>query len=160
MARKKIGDDVMPVRFPDGTFERIDAIADNRSDFIRGAVLNALGSDKQDFRLDPKILRDGASAKSDVENRPVNNLVSEKEQKSKKPVQPKKNFDRQPVKKDGLRPDAEVLLASIRKRRWTSKQHEKEMGWLGLRFARAEGDLFQAGLIEVDNGVLVAVGGE
>lgn len=153
MARKKIGDDVMPVRFPDGTFERIDAIADNRSDFIRGAVLSALGSDRD--------VRVGCS--TEIVAGPVDVGIGQTEPKPKKPsltkpVQPKKNFDRKPVKKDGLRPDAEVLLASIRKRRWTSKQHEKEMGWLGLRFARAEGDLFDLGLVKVEDGMLVAKG--
>lgn len=151
MARKKIGDDVMPVRFPDGTFERIDAIADNRSDFIRGAVLSALGSDRVHIEVNagsPSLEVAGKSRKYEIE-KPA----------PQKPTEPKKNFDRKPVKKDGLRPDAEVLLASIRKRRWTSKQHEKEMGWLGLRFARAEGDLFQAKLISAEDGILVAKGG-
>lgn len=146
MARKKIGDDVMPVRFPDGTFERIDAIADNRSDFIRGAVLNALGSDRVECHGDVTI------------EVPLPRVV--RKSPSEKPDRPKKNFDRQPVKKDGLRPDAEVLLASVRKNRWTSRQHENALGWLGLRFKRAVDDLFQAGLIKVDDGVLVAVGGE
>lgn len=45
MAREKVGDDVMTVRFSDGTFSRIDAAAGDgkRSEFIRAAVEAALG---------------------------------------------------------------------------------------------------------------------
>lgn len=43
MGRGRVGDDLMPVRFPDGTFERIDALGGNRSEFIRDAVSAALG---------------------------------------------------------------------------------------------------------------------
>lgn len=43
MPREKIGDDLMQVRFADGTFARIDEVSGNRSEFIRGAVDVALG---------------------------------------------------------------------------------------------------------------------
>lgn len=41
MGRKKTNFEQMPARFPDGTFERIDAVLDpdeNRTDFLRLAV--------------------------------------------------------------------------------------------------------------------------
>lgn len=42
MPRERIGGDLMQVRFPDGTFAAIDAVATVRSEFIRGAVADAL----------------------------------------------------------------------------------------------------------------------
>ncbi|WP_170759971.1 hypothetical protein [Ruegeria lacuscaerulensis] len=141
MAREKIGDDVMPVRFPDGTFDRIMKINPNRTEFIRKAVADALAAVERGNMQKPH------SAEPEVE-KPI----------SKKPPQPKKNFDGKPVDKDELRPDARVLLGQVRQKRWTSKQHEKALGWPGLRFPRAEGDLFQAKLIKVEDGILVAAG--
>lgn len=41
MGRKKTNFEQMPARFPDGTFERIDAVLEpdeNRTDFLRAAV--------------------------------------------------------------------------------------------------------------------------
>ncbi|WP_158228579.1 YlcI/YnfO family protein [Sinorhizobium fredii] len=41
MGRKKTNFEQMPARFPDGTFERIDAVLEpdeTRTDFLRGAV--------------------------------------------------------------------------------------------------------------------------
>lgn len=43
MAREKVGSDLMQVRFPDGTFDRIAATGISRPRFIRDAVEAALG---------------------------------------------------------------------------------------------------------------------
>lgn len=40
--RLKVGSDLIQVRFPDGTFQRMDAVCGNRSEFIRDAVEAAL----------------------------------------------------------------------------------------------------------------------
>ena len=46
MGRIKINDEVMPARFPEGTFERMDSLLgpkEKRSDLIRAAVERELG---------------------------------------------------------------------------------------------------------------------
>lgn len=141
MAREKIGDDVMQVRFPDGTFARIDEVSSNRSEFIRYAVDEALKAGS------------GQRPKADVP------AIAERAVKEvpEKRARSKKNFDGQAVS-DGLRPDARVLLSALREKRMTSRDSEKAMGWMGLRYAKAEKQLIQAGLIRVEGGVLVAEG--
>lgn len=56
----------------------------------------------------------------------------------------------------GLRPDAVVLLTALRKKRMTSQGAEREMGWMGLRYSRAEGELLSSGLAWLDGGILCA----
>ena len=51
--------------------------------------------------------------------------------------------------------DQIVLLALVRKRVLSSRDAEKALGWLGLRYGNAERGLLKAGLIEVRDGVLV-----
>jgi Arc/MetJ-type ribon-helix-helix transcriptional regulator len=139
MAREKIGDDVMQVRFPDGTFARIDEVSSNRSEFIRYAVDKALKAGS------------GQRPKTDV---PAIAERAVKEVPAKR-VRSEKKIDGQAVS-DGLRPDAKVLLEALRGKRMTSRDAEKAMGWMGLRYSKAEGQLLLAGAIRVEGGVLVA----
>jgi hypothetical protein len=140
MPREKIGNDVIPVRFPDGTFDRIVRINPNRNEFIRKAVADALAD---------------AEGCADVTWPPKG---GDEVPLARKPDQPKKNFDGKPVDKEELRPDARVLLEQVRQKRWTSQRHEKALGWLGRRFINAEGDLFELGLIRAEGGILVVAG--
>lgn len=144
MAREKIGSDVMQVRFPDGTFAAIDAVCSNRSEFIRYAVAEALKAGS------------GQRAKTDA---PAIAERAVKEVPAKR-LRSKKNFDGQAVSTDGLRPDAAALLEALRKKRMSPKDAEKAMGWLGLRYSKAEGQLLLAGVVRVEGGVLVAEGSE
>lgn len=117
MAREKVGSDLMQVRFPDGTFDLIDAVSDNRSCFIRDAVSAALG---------------GGGVRR-VPRKKNSNVSS------------------------GRGADAAVLLEALRKRSMSSREAEKLMGWLGLRYANAEKRLLQDGSVYSDGGILVAV---
>lgn len=128
------------LKLPAGTLARIDAVSGNRSEFVREALLSFLdGGEKSSVVVCDK----GGAEKPVSENAGGS----------------KKNFDRKPIEKDGLRPDEAVLLEAVRRKRMTSQQADRAMGWLGLRFARAESELLSRGLIRVDGGVLVAVDG-
>lgn len=134
MAREKVGDDVMKVRFGDGTFDRIDAVSGNRSEFIRGAVEAALGGAYEPV----KKIDMPASEPVETHTLPVpqkkNSIVpSPKVGKAyTKPVSPRAA-------------DIEALRALIGEKRLTSRQAEQAMGWLGLRYANAEKGLLQSG---------------
>lgn len=130
------------LKLPAGTLARIDAVSGNRSEFVRDALLSVLGGgDLQKVQI--------AGPKKTGAEKPVSENAGGS----------KKNFDRKPIEKDGLRPDEAVLLEAVRRKRMTSQQADRAMGWLGLRFARAESELLSRGLIRVDGGVLVAVDG-
>ena len=54
MGRKKTNFEQMPARFPDGTFERIDAVLEpdeNRTDFLRHAVEREVKRRERNSRL-------------------------------------------------------------------------------------------------------------
>ena len=142
MPRGKIGDDVMKVRFGDGTFARIDAVASNRSEFIRGAVEAALGGDTTSVEKPASV--------------PVRKSVPQKKNSivpssDKAAVNPKLA-----AAPSGRQADAAAVLGVIRSKRLTSRQAEAEMGWLGLRYANAEKLLLSSGAAAVVDGHLVA----
>lgn len=141
---------IFSFRLDEDLVSRIDALDQRRSDFVREAILAAL--DGRAAGLLAETDREVVLANAD-QVRLIKKPVSEKA------VRRKKNFDRKPIEKDGLRPDEAVLLEAVRRKRMTSQQADRAMGWLGLRFARAESELLSRGLIRVDGGVLVAVDG-
>lgn len=169
MPREKIGDDVMQVRFPDGTFSRIDAIASNRSEWIRDVVLSVLMMGDAAGAVVSKlkeITGDDAPATPEIVKRAVQmpddpasgetacDLVRPGEAI---PI-PRKGRDGQKVDIADLRPDAVVLLGALRKKPMGSRDAEKAMGWLGLRYSKAEKQLIGLGLVRQENGILVAEG--
>ena len=142
MPRVKIGDDVMKVRFGDGTFARIDAVASNRSEFIRDAVEAALGGDTT-------LVEKPASVPARKPSPQKKNSTGPSSDKTE--VNPK-----MAAAPSGRQADAVSVLGVIRGKRLTSRQVEAEMGWLGLRYANAEKLLLSSGAAAVVDGHLVA----
>lgn len=138
MPRGRIGDDVMKVRFCDGTFARIDAVAGNRSEFIRDAVEAALVSSSDPVA---KVKRPDPVPDRVVVSQKKNSIVPPSGKS--KPV-------------SGRQADADAVLGVIRGRRLTSRQVEAEMGWQGLRYSNAEKLLLSSGSAVFADGVLVA----
>jgi hypothetical protein len=126
MARDRVGDDVMNVRFGDGTFARIDKLGGNRSGFIRAAVASALDA------------ADGGRKKK--------SFVSSGKKGDRVAV----------VAATGRSADQAVVLDLVRSKHLTSHQASDFLGWLGMRYANAEKALLRAGSIAVVDGALVA----
>lgn len=55
-----------------------------------------------------------------------------------------------------LSSDASALLSVVRRERLTSREAEKVVDWLGLRFRNAERELLDAGLVRFVDGLMVA----
>lgn len=129
MAREKIGSDLTQVRFPDGTFDRIEALGADRPYFIRAAVEAALveagGADRV------------AAAKRSGGKK--NSFASS----GKKPVSRRSA-------------DVSVLLSALRMKSMSSRDLERKVAWSGLRFRNAELRLLDDGLATVKGGLLVA----
>ncbi|GLO70333.1 hypothetical protein MACH17_18500 [Phaeobacter inhibens] len=163
MAREKIGDDVMKVRFPDGTFTRIDAIAPNRSEWIRDIVIGALDACDDVGTSSPMTREQAMDPDPLLAALPMK--VAEGEEYKFEPrtkLPPIDHIEEGPSKETGgdLRPDAVVLLGALRKKRMSSRDAEEAMGWLGLRYSKAERQLIGLGLVHQENGLLVAEGAE
>ena len=137
MGREKIGDDVMQVRFPDGTFDGIDKFNPNRSEFIREVVLREL------------VVRSGGDGmkRSALPAKPV--------------AGPKKNSLKGSGSKVSARDaDKAVLLNLVRGKLFRSHEARKRLealGWLGLRYDNAERALLSSGALKVEGGLLVVV---
>lgn len=166
MAREKIGSDLMQVRFPDGTFERIAATGISRPRFIRDAVeaalsggpaapLNPAYADVDPAALLPKVV---PAAKAVPQKK--NSIVRppELDDPIVSPDDPR--MIDPPTKRDpaptGRQADAAAVLAVIRSKPMSSRQVEAAMGWLGLRYSNAEKLLLRSGAVAVVDGHLVA----
>ncbi|MCF6275677.1 MAG: hypothetical protein L3J05_07925 [Robiginitomaculum sp.] len=150
MGREKIGDEVMKVRFSDGTFARIDCVSGNRSDFIRSAVCGVLDFDVS--AVAPVLLGPVSVPKKNL----IGSVL-------KKPVVAAVVLrDRRGVEVDtsGFRSDSLLLLEHIFLDRVTSRQASISLGWLGLRFDRAEKELLSSGVVWIDGGFLCHSGGD
>lgn len=168
MAREKVGSDLMQVRFPDGTFDRMDAFGVPRPQLIRyavemvldGKVPYATPPKKNSIaRADPEHVDDDGSEtsfnkpkvpkKADPAVLAVKAAVSEIE-----PSAPVRRVSSVPS------PRAQDILdvvAVIRSGRYSSNMAERALGWPGLRYANAEKALLASGKVVVEGGVLVAV---
>ena len=134
MARPKVGSDVMPVRFPDGTFAAIDAVSGNRSEFIRRAVARSLcggglpdkgkgvGLERLKVSDAPKAVSAGRRMDGDIRSG-----------------------------------DKAALLALVRENMLNSRAAAKRLGWPGLRYRNAEKALMDEGRLMVVDGFLEAV---
>ena len=56
------------------------------------------------------------------------------------------------------RADSRALLVVLRGKRMSSRDLEGRMGWLGLRYSKAEGELLGSGLVVSREGYLEVVG--
>lgn len=132
MGREKIGDDVMQVRFPDGTFDRIDNFNPNRSEFIREVVLREL-----------VVRGGGVGMRADVAK--VEGVAGVKKNSLKGPGSKVSPRDA----------DKAVLLKLVSGKRLSSSQASKALAWPGLRFSNAERALLACGELKVEGGFLV-----
>lgn len=170
MARDKIGDDLMQVRFPDGTFDRIDELGSNRSEFIRCAVEDALAvspkknsfeGSVEDVDGSADFIDDGASEAVNSFNKPKRSKKADPAVEAVKAavgsivgsaVLPRVSSVVSPRAKD--KADA---LSLIKSGRYSSRDLEKKFDWIGLRYANAEKALLSENLVHVVDGILVAV---
>lgn len=127
------------LKLPVGTLASIDAVATNRSEFVRDAIGVAL----VDIGIPdstPKTV--AASNMRKVDTAPV----------------VKKNSLQIPVSEvsvpSGRQADAAVVLVALRKRSMSSRDAEKSMAWLGLRYLNAEKLLLSSGAVAVVDGLL------
>ena len=135
---------IISVRLDEDLISEVDKLCPKRgerSDFISDAI-----SEKLHGALD--VCEEGSGeTKSDLV-RPGEAI----------PI-PRKGVDGQAVNICDLKPDAVVLLSALRQKRMASREAEKSMGWLGLRYSKAERSLIGAGLVAVVDGVLVPTDG-
>ena len=174
MARDKIGSEVMQVRFPDGTFDRIDAAASNRSEFVRDAVerhlvgtidaapgvweTSATPPKKNSIaRADPEHVDDDGSETSF--NKPKRSKKADPAVAAVKAaiagIEPKPVPKRSSTAVSPRAQDILDLVAVIRSGRYSSNMAERALGWPGLRYANAEKALLASGKAVVEGGVLV-----
>ena len=141
MARK-----IFSFRLDEDLVSRIDGTGLKRSDFVRGAIEAALcGS----------VVPEPVSAPE-----PTPAAVAALEPAVVSTSVPKKNnsgVSSDGFRVDAFRSDSLVLLEALRKKRMTPRDAERAMGWLGLRYSRAEAELLGAGVICLDDGFLVLV---
>lgn len=186
MARDKIGSEVMQVRFPDGTFDRIDAAASNRSEFVRDAVAGALadmevplgigGSGGGERAGDAVPYLTGPPKKNSIARADPEHVDDDGSETSfNKPKRSKKADPAVAAVKAavaGIEPSAPVrrvssvpspraqdildVVAVIRSGRYSSNMAARALGWPGLRYANAEKALLASGKVVVEGGVLVA----
>lgn len=159
MARPKVGSDVMPVRFPDGTFARIDAVSGNRSEFIRLAVERALaggglpdkgkGVGLEGLPAVPAILAKSASAATAARAVEAGSEVRAAKAARSKAAAKWTTPLREQDKAD--------LLALVRGNMLNSRAAEARLGWPGLRYGNAEKALMDEGRLVVVDGFLEAV---
>jgi hypothetical protein len=118
-----------------GTLARIDAVSNNRADFVRAAVEAALG---------------GVST---MPSRPKKNSIAGS---VKEAVRPRKSGA---SKKSGVvvSADQQAVLDYVQGRRVSSRDVEAHFNWLGLRYSKAERQLLAAGLIGFQDGMMVAI---
>lgn len=158
MGRLKVGNDVMKVRFADGTFARIDKECGNRNGFIRAAVDAALNSISG---LDAQIQIAGVEPNDILQDMPMRPATEKGYKYVAETSLPaaKKNSLLGSVSKDPLSlrdQDKADVLAAVAGGRFSSSDLERRMGWLGLRYSRAEKDLLSSGDICIADGVLVS----
>lgn len=130
------------LKLPEGCLGRIDAVASNRSEFIRDAVEAALGGDTT-------LVEKPASI-------PARKAVPQKKNSIVPPSDKTEVKPKLAAAPSGRQADAAAVLGVIRSKRLTSRQVEAEMGWLGLRYANAEKLLLSSGAAAVVDGHLVA----
>ena len=132
-----MGTKMFSVRLDEDLIARLEGVGEKRSDFVRAAIEAALGVGGLDAPVAAKSVKkvDMASA-------------------------PKKNSIAVPVEKatsvSGFRvADEEALVALLRKRPLSSRDAERSMAWLGLRYPNAEKALLSSGRVAVVDGLLV-----
>lgn len=143
------------LKVSEGTMSRIDAVAPNRSEFIREAVEAALGG----YEMDVGAMRKNSVPAVDDGSAPESSFGRPKLVKEPDPaVEAKPSAPARRVSSD-VSPRAQDkvdLMAVLRGGRLSSRQAEQAMGWPGLRYANAEKALLASGQVVVDGGVLVA----
>jgi hypothetical protein len=158
MARRKVGGDVLQVRFFDGTLERIDAVHGNRSEFIRDAVEAALsaGGGVRDY-----VAVAGPARNELLADLPMKPAPAEPEP----PAAPEKNSIASPSDKRAAarawgatlrETDMKSILEVARSGRYSSRDIECQLGLPGLRYKKAEDALLRSGLIRFEGGLVHA----
>lgn len=139
MAREKVGSDVMQVRFPDGTFARMDERfgKGGRAEFIRDAVLRTLNG------LDGDVLTVG----------PKPAVREERAKRPERRVLPK---GAKLGRWDEQKP---VLLAKVRERSMDERTAARELGWAEGLVSRVAAELSEVGYIRYERGLMVHVDG-
>lgn len=186
MGRKLIGGQIVKVRMPDWMVERLDAMGVVRSDFARIAVGEklaggALPITAADVRRAEAAMLAPNALLADLPMKPAEDGDRRYEARTVLPMTRKK-FDAihaelsavmTPAELDGvggapdMPPDAEknsfecsadqkVILSALRAKSRTSRDLEKRLGWLGLRYSNAEKVLLGCGMIAVVGGMMVA----
>ena len=123
-------------RLEEGLVARVDALGVKRADFVRDAIEAALCGDG--VMKPAEMDRVGGAPEM--------------------PPAPKKNSLKVPVKKVSTElrgADEKVLLSELRRQAMTSRDLERKMAWLGLRYSRAEKALLSSGLVVVVDGLMV-----
>lgn len=129
--------DVMMARFPSGTFQRIDAVSGNRSEFVRGAVAAALAVGNVPDAVRSEKKSDGLALEDRIERATA--VLDAK--------YPKK----------AVSDDREVLLALVKKKALSERQAMEALGWMELRVSKVAGKLSGSGLIRYRDGLMEAV---
>lgn len=149
MAREKVGSDLGQFRFPDGTFDRIEALGVKRSEFVRDAVLDAL-------------LRGSASSRP-REFSGLDRRLSEPPAVAKVSASPSQVWKaKRPERKSGVgRWDAQkpVLEAYLRKRSSDARSAARDLGWNEGLVERVALELSGDGVIRFERGLMVHVSG-
>lgn len=161
MGRRLVGERVLKVRMPEALVARIDARSDNRSEFVRGVVREHLDASEAPISAD-EVKR----AMADMMDRVVADTPMKPDVMSPAeleavggapdlPPEPKKNSLKVTQEKGVRSADQAALLALLSKKPLRSRDAEKAMAWLGLRYRNAESGLLGRGAIAVVDGLLV-----
>mgnify|MGYP003644563541 CR=1 FL=1 len=175
MGRKLVGGRIIKVRMPEGMIARLDALGVEYSAFARIAVGEKLDAGSvpitaADVRRAEAAMLEPNGILEDLPMKPADGDAYGYEARTGLPMttaeldgvggapdmppDTKKNS----LQSSGIKqtPDHEVLLSALRVKSRSSRDLEKQMAWLGLRYSNAEKSLMGRGLIAVVGGMLVA----
>lgn len=125
------------LKLPEGTLGRVDAVSGNRSEFIRDAVLSALGEVA------------GKSRKSEI-GKPAPKISGGEK------VDHKKNMKAAALTKgsDQKSDDERVLLDFLRCGVRTEREVAREIGWTAMRVSKVVARLGSAGKVKFRGGAI------
>lgn len=178
MGRRFVGERVVKVRMDAAMVARIDARSDNRSEFVRDVVREHLDTTEvpisaAEVKRAVADMVDPDGWLGDVPMKPAAGDAYRYEARTKlpdvmsppeleavggppaMPPEPKKNSLKVPTEKVVHSADQAALLALLSKKPLRSRDAEKAMAWMGLRYVNAERGLLGKGAIAVVDGLLV-----
>lgn len=143
------------LKLPEGTLGRVDAVSGNRSEFIRDAVLSALGdgvvmSGPPAEKLISEGLREHARLVTDIGNSAVGKISGGEK------VDHKKNSKAAALTKgsDQKSDDERVLLDFLRCGVRTEREIAREIGWTAMRVSKVVARLGSAGKVKFRGGAI------